>query len=142
MDRTRHLMESQILDKYFPRRYAFVGLGGSNPYVDLGLQSNSKNVYRFRIMLASFPYNVPKVYISYPTNLKSFDNKSLSSFGASHSMHLLSPRDGMPQVCHFKNNHWNQNRTIYNISLKLRVWLEAYESHLRTGKPLDHFVSD
>lgn len=135
-------MESRILERYFPRRYAFVGIGGSDPYVDLGLQSNSKNVYRFKILLDSFPYNVPQVYISYPTDLKSFDGTSLTTLSASHSMHLLSPNNGMPQVCHFKSEHWHQRRTIYNISLKLRVWIEAYESHLRTGKPLDYFVSD
>lgn len=142
MDRARQVMEANILEKYFPRRYAFVGLNGSNPYVDLGLKSNDGNVYRFKILLNSFPYNVPKVYITYPDDLKTYDGRNIVDVGASHSMHLLQPMGNMPQVCHFKSDHWHSQRTIYNVSLKLRVWMEAYESHLRTGQTLDYFVSD
>ncbi len=142
MDRARQVMEANILEKYFPRRYAFVGLGSSDAYVDLGLKSNAGNVYRFKILLNSFPHNVPRVYITYPDDLKTYDGRSLVSLGASHTMHLLSPMGNMPQVCHFKSEHWHAQRTIYNVALKLRVWMEAYESHLRTGNNLDYFVSE
>ena len=141
MDRARLNMEQQILNKYFSKRHGFVGIGSSDAYVDLGLKSNSGKVYRFRIMLSQFPQAVPKVFLIFPKGIPDKNGNTLSSLGWSHEMHLLTPMDGNPQICHYKSENWSELVTIYKIGVKLRIWMEAYEGHLRTGRDLDYFVN-
>ena len=60
---------------------------------------------------------------------------------ASHSMHTLTGENGCVRVCHYGYEDWAPNRiTLYQIIIKVRIWLEMYEWHLKTGKTLDEFL--
>jgi hypothetical protein len=59
---------------------------------------------------------------------------------ASATMHVLGTRDGGTKICHSRSSRWVPENTLYLVALKGRVWLEAYEAHLRTRKPLDRFL--
>jgi len=134
-------MEEQILEMQFPNRYVFVGIGTESPYVDVGLRSNAGNAYRIRIMLPlDYPNSLPKVLLTYPQPLYTSDAQNLLDVGVSHAMHTLSPESGFIQLCHYKQDNWHPNVTIYKVALKARIWIEAYEGHKRTGQPIDHFV--
>lgn len=131
--------EQIILQRYFAKRFVFVGLNTINPYVDLGLQSNSKKVYRIRVELPSdYPNSLPKVFMTLPKPLRNHAGSPITE--VSHAMHTLSPSNGDVQICHYKPGNWNPNVTIYKIALKVRIWIEAYEGHLRTGKDIDSFL--
>ena len=137
-------MEEQILEMMFPNRYVFVGIGTASPYVDVGLRSNSGNAYRIRIMLPlDYPNSLPKVLLTYPQPLYMYDGRNFLDIKTGddmHKMHVLSPNEGFIQLCHYKNENWHPNVTIYRVALKARIWIEAYEGHKRTGQPIDHFL--
>ena len=134
----RRELEAKILEEYFPRRYAFVEVGTMNEYLDVGLKTQSGTVYRMNIYLKNFPHAKPEVFLIYPEKLTDRDGRAMSR--VSHEMHMLHPKNGNPQICHFKGTSWNPNRTLYQVILKCRLWLEAYEAYMETGKPLNTYL--
>jgi hypothetical protein len=133
-------IEKQALDFGFPRRYVFHNLGASNEWLELGLRTNAGRTYRLKVVLGSFPYSKPNVYVIYPVKLYSYNGGLLSDIGASPDMHLLWPDAGNIQICHYSDSSWHDNVTLYKVALKCLIWLNAYDGHLRTGKPLDYFL--
>lgn len=134
-------IEKQALDFGFPKRYIFQELNSRNAYVDVGLRTNAGRTYRLKMVLGDFPYTKPKVYVTYPSILRTYNGTLLSSIGTSASMHLLTPDNlGNIQLCHYSDSAWHSNVSLYKVALKCLVWLNAYDGHLRTGKPLDYFL--
>lgn len=76
--------------------------------------------------------------VSRPKPLRCVSGAALDE--ASASMHVLGTREGGTKICHFRSSRWVPENTLYLVALKGRIWLEAYEAHLRTGKPLDRFL--
>jgi ubiquitin-protein ligase len=133
-------METLILEKYFPKRFRFENSGLSNELLDVGVKTQSGNVYRLNIELENdYPNALPKVYVVYPLPLLKHDGSAIS--GASHSLHTLGNDGEKIQICHYKSENWNPNQSLYKIVLKARIWLEAYEGHLRTGKAIDDYLT-
>jgi hypothetical protein len=133
-------IEKQALDYGFPRRYAFHNLGTYDEYLELGLRTNAGRTYNLKVVLNDFPYSKPKVYVIYPTQLYTYNSELLSGIGASATMHLLRPDNGNIQICHYSDTNWRENVTLYKVALKCLIWLNAYDGHLRTGQPIDHFL--
>jgi hypothetical protein len=133
-------IEKQALDYGFPRRYAFHNLGTYDEYLELGLRTNAGRTYNLKVVLDGFPYSKPDVYVVYPTQLYSYNGELLSGIGASGPMHLLHPDNGNIQICHYSDINWRENVTLYKVALKCLIWLNAYDGHLRTGQPIDHFL--
>ena len=59
----------------------------------------------------------------------------------SASMHTLSSENGWTRICHYGCNSWTPNVSLYKVYIKCRLWLEMYETHLRTGKPIDYYLN-
>ena len=132
--------ETLILDKYFPRKYRFENLNSSNEFLDVGIKTQSGKVYRINIKLEpDYPSSLPRVYVVYPLPLLKYGGSILN--GLSHAMHTLYNDGDKIQICHYKNENWNPNQSLYKIMLKARIWLEAYEGHLRTGKSIDDYLT-
>jgi ubiquitin-protein ligase len=132
--------EIAILEKYFPRRYKFENLWLENELLDVGIRTQSGKVYRLNIKLnPDYPNSMPSVYVVYPLPLLKHDGSVIS--GASHDMHTLSNDGQNVQICHFKQENWNPNQSLYKVILKARIWLEAYEGHLATGNPIDYYLT-
>jgi hypothetical protein len=56
-------------------------------------------------------------------------------------MHTLAPSgNGMVQICHWRDARWHSNILLFKVFLKGLIWIEAYEQHLATGRPLADFV--
>lgn len=132
-------IETTILEKFFPNKFKFENLNQSNEYLDVGVKVQSGKVYRLKIVLAKdYPNAMPAVYITYPLPLYKKDGSRIA--GASHDMHTLTNDNDNIQICHYRSEKWHLNVTLYKVILKARVWLEAYEGHLRTGKPVDDYL--
>jgi len=139
---TRLQQEQNILQKYFhgfriqdidvPERAGAVGR----------LRSNSGSNYSIWIPLDSFPYSRPPLYIVDPKKLRTHKGRSLAKLGVSCSMHTLAPSEhGHVQICHYNDMYWHPNLTLYKVVMKARLWIEAYESHLRTGAAIDQYLA-
>ena len=138
MDYLRHKFESAILEKYFPKRYKFQNLNTPEEFLDVGLKVQSGNVYRICIKLKpDYPNSLPKAFVVYPQPLTDYNGNLLN--GGSHGMHTGNTDNNRVQICHFKKDNWHPNQSLYKVIMKCRIWLEAYEAHLQTGKEIDFF---
>ena len=104
------------------------------------IKTTHENYYKIRFTIAGFPYRCPEAYIISPI-LKDYYGKKLADYGISHAMHLLLPRNNEVHMCLYKPDFWSPNNTLNQLILKARIWLEAYEQHLVTGKDIDSFVN-
>lgn len=142
MDNTRYKIERTVLDRNFPGRFTFInGTSARQGYLDLNLRTSAARDYRLKIMIPrDYPSSVPEVYLVRPEILRTSRGTNLADISPSHPMHTLKPMGNYNQLCHYKAENWHANVTLYKVALKCLIWLEAYEQHLRTGKPLIHFL--
>lgn len=136
MDKDRFLAEKAVLDRKYVA-YKFFNLGLPNCYVKIGAKTNSNNVYTLFIDLSNFPENVPKVFVTKMLYTRNGDRMD----SPSSSMHTLTSERGWTRICHYGSNAWTPRVSIYKIFIKCRLWLEMYEEHLRTGNPIDYYLT-
>jgi hypothetical protein len=131
--------EYDILNKYFPDM-SLVKVAG-NDCIEGFMYTNNRTLYKIRLYIPlDLPYSVPDVVIVYPNPVKDFRGNTLVSIGASATMHLLTSKDGYPKICTYKSTNWNSNITFYKILIKVRLWIEALDGHIRTGNSLDYYL--
>jgi hypothetical protein len=132
--------EIDILNQFFPA-FTFTNVG-TNVCVEGWMTTNKKNNYKIRLYIPSdLPYSVPDVVITSPYPVKGYLSKNLLDYGTSATMHLLSPRDGYPKICHYRSVNWNANVTFYKVLMKVRIWLEALDGHISTGNSLEYYLT-
>ena len=141
MDNERYQAELRLLTRKFPGnafRFFNVGLGSvGEPYLRIGAKTNSGTVYTLHMDLSSFPMSQPKVFVT--RMLKDARGNDMNS--ASGSMHTLTSERGWTRICHYRTSSWTPAVSLYKVYVKCRLWLEMYEAHLRTGKPLDYWLN-
>jgi len=138
MDNERYQAELRVLRLKLPSNvYRFMDMGTYHPYVVMAARSNAGNVYTLRIDLSQFPMNIPKVFVT--RMLYSKRGEALDSPSA--SMHTLSSENGWTRICHYGTASWTPYVSVYKIYVKCRLWIEMYELHLKTGKPIDYYLS-
>jgi hypothetical protein len=82
------------------------------------------------------------MYLTYPLPLYTAAGYLVSALGTSHDMHTLAPSSsGQVQICHWRDDRWHSGILLHKVFLKGLLWIEAYEQHLATGRPLAEFVS-
>lgn len=96
--------------------------------------------YSIRFCIADFPNKCPEAYIIKPI-MYDHRGRKLIDYGSSHAMHLLSPKNNEIHLCLYKSDYWSPNNSLVMLILKAKLWLEAYEQHLVTGKAIDCFVN-
>lgn len=140
-DRARRLdTEARILARYWPTVRLQDTSGGPHPGAVGTLTTQAGHTYTLFIDLARFPMVPPPAFVVRPA-LKDRDGLELRRYGVNASMHVLGGGDdGRVEICHHGEHCWTPRLTLHHVLLKLRVWLEAYEGHLRTGLPLDHWL--
>jgi len=129
------ILQAILKDKTF----RFLDLDTSRPSLVVGQQTNSEKVYTIKIDLSRFPEDVPDAFITNPKPLKT--NTGEAMLTASHPMHTLAGIDGCTKVCHYGPQQWHPNVSLYKVIVKIRIWLEAYETHLKTGEPLSNYLA-
>jgi len=138
----RKTVEKKLVEKFFPE-FALFGLT-EDPYFEGRMSSNSGRVrFLVRVVLVSgFPEVMPELYVWDPLFLRTWDGSSLNAEGISHYFHTLdNGPGGRVQICHTLD--WDPSITCVQVILKARLWIEAYDAHLTTGKAIaDYFVDD
>lgn len=103
------------------------------------LRSNAANRYVLWLELQGFPDGPPSVFVVDPP-LVTCTGRPLPEL--SHRWHTRERNEhGHTQICHYIDKVWRREITLYKVVLKVRLWLEAYEAHLRTGKPISDYLS-
>ena len=133
VQRQRILVERDILNVYFPGKVTWLP---GQTRVEIRMKTNNDNEYCLRVYLPDdFPNSVPDMVVtSSPKRMPNWENNGQT--------HTLKPHDGFLRICHYRASRWSNDTTLYEVFMKGRLWLEAYESHLLTSKPLDHFLRD
>lgn len=136
MTQDRFDVEYKIISRYFkPKQFRLT----QNELL-FAAQTNSLRVYTIKVDLTNdYPYSVPKVFITNPKPLRDKWGRPMTD--ASHSMHTLPAENGCTRICHYGSIDWGPHATLYQIILKVRFWLEIYENHLKTGEPLDKYLT-
>lgn len=133
-------IEKQLLDKYFPGRITWISPLNSTK-VEVKLEANNGKSYTLRIYIpADFPNSCPKVVVVSPPKLFQKNGRELPQ--DSSAFHTLTGIDGHIAICHFYPPHWNAQNTLYQVFMKGRLWIEAYEGHLATGEALNVYLPE
>lgn len=134
-------LEKDVLDTKLNNVQWINPTSAGNTRVEWQVNTNNGKSYTLRVYLASdFPNSCPKLVVSSPSSpLRKRDGSLLNS--TSGKDHVLSAHDGLTQICHFIENRWTSENTIYQVLMKGRIWLEAYEIHLRTGEFLEKYLA-
>ena len=80
------------------------------------------------------------MYVVRPKGLRDYHSQLLVEKGTSSEFHLLEPLNGSPQICHYNDRFWSNLVTLCKIVGKGRLWLEAYEQHLCSGKAINCYL--
>lgn len=139
-------LEKELLEKYLHGRVSWINPTGSTIVEVRATCTNSKE-YTLKVYLPSdFPNSCPDMVVKPPSStwfsyyLRKKDGSKMDD--ASGSDHTLEGRDGYTKICHFRSCLWKSDYTIYQVIMKGLIWLEAYEAHLRTGRPLGSFLKE
>ena len=139
--KTRLDIERSALARFFPE-FRIQDPFGEKAGVIGRMRPNNGREYVVWLELGAFPHDAPRLYLISPKNLRSYAGQLLSGVGSSAAMHLLDPDiHGYPQICHYNDDFWHPDISLYKILMKARFWIEAYEQHLRHGKPIDAYLS-
>jgi hypothetical protein len=138
--RERLAIEKSTLEKYF-----LLGVTWIDPQhetkVEVLLKSNSDKEYKLRIYIpADFPNSCPALVVVSPPELFLMDGLRLPEI--SDSFHTLEDTDGFRRICHFYPPDWTPDITLYQVFMKGRLWIEAYEAHFETGEDMDVFLGE
>lgn len=129
----RLAIEKSILDKYFPGNVQWIDPTG-NTKVEVTMKSNSNQVYSLRVYVPpDYPNSLPDLVVCRSP-------RPMPKWGADGCTHTLGTRDNCLKICHYYAPRWNPQHTFYEIFVKGRVWLEAYEGWLTTGKDIEFYL--
>ncbi len=138
MDNRRYQMEEQILAHYLPRNmFRFRDMNTSRPYLQIGAVTNDGTCYLLHFDLSQHPYAKPKVYVE--EMLRTKNGQLMDS--PSGTNHTLASWNGWTQLCHYNDNCWDSNVSLWKVYIKCRLWLEMYRAHLRTGNTMEHYLN-
>ena len=137
--RQRLTAERKILQRYFPAARWLDPHDAANTRVEIDMPTNARNRYRLHLLVPSdYPSSQPDLLVVHPSPLRA---RGYDLLDISGGMHTLSPLYSHPQcvrICHYRG--WDPNKTLYLVLMKARLWLEAYEAHLRHGNPIDAYL--
>ena len=133
-------IERDLLEKYFPGRVTWSTCRGATT-VEVKLDTNNNHKYTLRIEVPDdIPNSCPKLWIVSPKNLRQRNGEPLPE--NSSQFHTLAVKDGCMSICHFYPLHWNAQDTLYEVFMKGRLWIEAYEGHLNSGQPINNYLPE
>lgn len=129
----RIIVEKRVLDNYFAGKVKWLN-PRRDTTVELTMTTNNDKHYTLRVYLPDdFPNSVPDMVVSNsPAPMPDWEGNG--------ETHTLKRRDGYLRICHYRSSHWTDENTLYQVFMKGRLWLEAYEGYLRTGSPMDDFL--
>lgn len=137
IDQARYEAEFAVLKRKLPENaWQFVGLNGPRPFLAAAVRTRSGTPYVIQIELEKFPRDVPKVFVMQMLR----DCRGRPMDEARHDTHTLRSEHGWTRLCHYGPDSWTENVSLYLIYVKCALWLNIYELHLRTGKPMEYYL--
>ena len=134
-------LEKGILESKLKNVSWYNPTSAGNTRVEWRVNTNSGRSFTLRIYLSTnFPNECPVMVVSSPSSpLMRKDGTNLS-FGGRDD-HVYGIHDNLTQICHFIPGKWTNDNTLYQVFMKGRIWLEAYDIHLRTGEDLSKYLA-
>ena len=133
MTQSRLHEENQILDYYLgTKAFSFGNINTNSPFLKALVTTNNHKVYILYFDLSTFPSTKPKVFVT--KMLYTRNGSPMNS--PSGENHTLSSWNGWTQLCHYADDQWTTDVSLWHVYLKCRVWLEMNQTHLRTGRTL------
>lgn len=140
MDNDRFQAELAVLSRKIPdNAFRFFNMepgSSGTPYLRIGAITNNGRIYTLHIDLSRFPESIPPVYVTRMLRTKNGEEMSC----ASCSMHTLTSDNGWTQICHYGYRDWTPAVSLFKVYVRCRLWLDMYEAHLITGKPIDYYL--
>ena len=101
--------------RLFPS-FALLGVGGQISAAEGAIETQNGNTYRIRIVLANYPFSLPKIHpIGWSVRPE-----------APHKFN-----DG--SICIMRSDQWRQRFTVALVAAKSAIWLAKYEIWKRNG---------
>lgn len=135
-DRQRYEAEVALLKRKLSPSVWHFDLNRERPFLAMAVKTKSGNLYTIQIELDRFPQAVPKVFVT--RMLRDHDGNPMNE--ARHSQHTLSSEHGWTRICHYGSESWAPGVSLYKIYIKCALWLNIYEVHLKTGKPMEYYL--
>ena len=136
----RLALEKQILEKNFQNiRWRNPTRKGATQ-VEIDFSTNVGGRYTLRLYVPDdWPNSCPDLTIAFSSKpIKKRNGDAMPTRNG--QFHTLNYLDGCLCICHFKPATWDANNTMYLVFLKGRLWLEAFENHLKSGYAIDHYL--
>ncbi|MBH0776587.1 hypothetical protein [Nocardia bovistercoris] len=131
--------ERTILARYFPQLEWHDPTDPDRTHVQGEIAANSGASYALRLDIpATYPATCPAMVVPRPAPLRDHDGRPLTE--PDRTMHTLAALDDATRISHCHPARWVPSNTLYLVALKGRIWLEAYETHLRTGEPIETYL--
>lgn len=137
--RERLVYEEKLLSKELPH-FKFYDRTQSHLTTVRGYHTTAaNNKYALWLRLGkAFPYEVPGLYVTFPSPLYGRGGRTIQSYGTSHYMHTWKPDwNDYVKICHWKEEFWTTDNTVLSVILKGFLWLEAYEVYRRGGSAIE-----
>lgn len=130
-------IEKEILDKLLPTNsFKFYNQDSQSPYLRAKLITRDEKSRIIHMDLSAFPKECPKVYVE--EMLHNYSDKIMDSF--SYSDMTLKEKNGWTQLKLGLETSWNQDISLWKLHCLAKLWLECYQSHLKTGKPMSEYL--
>lgn len=135
--RSRLALERKLLKERFPEEDITWIHPHENTKVEIKISTNRDNSYKLRVYIPEdFPNSVPEMVVCDSPN-------PMPEWNESHINHTLMQREGFVNICHHYYRRWSPNKNkLWEVFKKGRLWLEAYESSLETGKSMNFYLDD
>jgi len=134
-------IEKRILDANFPGKVTWIShQTPGEAKVAVAMNTNNEKQYTLQIYLAKdFPNSCPDLVVSSSSHpLRKSNGRNLDYSDHSYG----TTEDNLTKICHFRPNLWTDDNTLYQVFMKGRLWLEAYELHHQTGKPMGKYLRE
>lgn len=141
---SRLSMEKDILDSELNDVTWLDPIVAGKTRVEWKMWTNNKQKFTLRVYIPEkFPDKCPNLVVSsspYGSPLKTKGNDGPFMNGTSREDHTHEAYDGCTQICHFSPSKWSNVNTLYQVLMKGRIWLEAYELRRTSGGYLDQYL--
>lgn len=141
--RQRILDEKALLEKTLSQfRLHRIG----NEWCFIGWQTASIRNCKFQLMLPvpkHYPHQMPDLYVTAPNVLNRYGGGTINEMEGSHAFHTGSKGpQGCVSICHYKDSNWDASCSLLGVFTKGVLWVEAYTSHLVTGRSIADILDE
>lgn len=134
VQRARLASERSTLEQNFPGHVKWIDPEGTTK-VEVAMHTNNGKRYSLRVYIpVDFPNSIPDMVVA------SSDDE-MPDWEAGYETHSWGKtKYGLLQICHCRRSCWNDKRSLFEVFLKGRLWLEAYEACKQTKLPMCFFL--